>query len=269
VLDIDSRELKVNAIDWLKARWLSAGIESGDTVLLHSNVVRTLGLLKRNGYKPSVDIILESFIQAVDGNGTVLFPLFNFDFASGITFDIRATKSQMGAITEAARNYPKAVRTGHPIYSFSAIGALANKFERLDNVSGYGVDSPFGMLRELDGKIAVLDLVENNSMTFHHHVEEMMLVSYRYMKNFKADYIDQSGSKKKKSYSMYVRDLDKNVETELEPIGEKLWEASIYKGDYPNIETGLRVARANAIFDYVSNVISQGDALGNLYRIGR
>jgi aminoglycoside 3-N-acetyltransferase len=264
----DLRGLKVDAIEWLKARWLSAGIESGDVVLLHSNIVRTLGLLKRNGYKPSVDVILESFIQAVDENGTLLFPLFNFDFTSGVTFDVRTTKSHMGALTEAARNHPEAVRTGHPIYSFCAIGALANKFEALDNVSGYGVDSPFGMLRELDGKVVVLDIIENNSMTFHHHVEEMMLVSYRYMKNFKADYVDQSGYKKEKSYSIYVRDLDKNVETELEPIGEKLWEASIYKGDRPNNETGLRVARANAIFDYVSKVIAQGNALGNLYKIG-
>lgn len=258
----------MDGIEWLKERWLSAGIESGDVVLLHSNIVRTLGLLKRNGYKPSPEVILESFIQAVEENGTLLFPLFNFDFTNGITFDIRTTKSHMGALTETARNHPKAVRTGHPIYSFSAIGVLANKFEGLDNVSGYGVDSPFGMLREFDGKVAVLDINENNSMTFHHHVEEMNLVSYRYMKNFKADYVDQSGYKKEKSYSIYVRDLEKNVETDLEPIGEKLWEASIYKGDHPNNETGLRVARANMIFDHVSKIIAEGNALGNLFKIG-
>ncbi len=268
MLGIDLRELKLNAVEWLKKRWLSAGIKSEDFILLHSNIVRTLGLLKRNRYEPSVDIILESFMQAVGKNGTILFPLFNLDFIRGVTFDIRTTKSQMGALTEAARNHPKAIRTGHPIYSFCAIGKLANNFKGLDNVSGYGADSPFGMLRELDGKIAVLDIVENNSMTFHHHVEEMMLVSYRYMKNFEADYIDYNGFRKKKSYSIYVRDLDKNIETELKPIGDKLWEASIYKGDYPNIKTGLRLARANDIYDYVSNVIAQGNALGNLYKIG-
>ena len=258
----------MNALEWLKARWLSAGIEGGDIVLLHSNIVRTLGLLKRNGYEASVDIILESFIETLGKKGTLLFPLFNFNFTRGITFDIRSTTSQMGALTEAARNHPKAVRTGHPIYSFCAIGALASKFEGLDNVSGYGVNSPFGILRELDGKVAVLDICENNSMTFHHHVEEMMLVSYRYMKNFEADYIDHSGFRKRKSYSIYVRDLDKEVETNLEPIGAELWKASIYKGDPPNSGTGLRIARANAIFEYVRCVISQGRALGNLYRIG-
>lgn len=258
----------MNAVNWLKKRWLSAGVEEGDTLLLHSNIMRTLGVLRRNGYKPSAKAILESFIQSVGEQGTLVFPLFNFDFRSGVQFDIRTSKSHMGALTEEARNHPNAVRTGHPIYSFCAIGKHASKFEGLDNVSGYGADSPFAMLRELDGKIAVLDIIENGSMTFHHHVEEMMLVNYRYMKYFEGDYIDRNGSKTKKSYSIYVRDLDSKVETNLEPIGVKLWEASIYKGDLPNTETGLRIASANEVFEFVSNVIAEGNALGNLYEIG-
>ena len=262
------REHKLEALEWLKNRWLSAGIESGDILLTHSNIIRTLGTLKRNGFEPSAEIILESFIQSVGEKGTLLFPLFNYDFTRGVTFDIRTTKSQMGALTEAARNHPNAVRTGHPIYSFCAIGEHAIKFEGLDNISGYGADSPFGILRELDGKIAVLDIVENDSMTFHHYVEEMMLVTYRYFKYFKADYIDSDGLKTRKSYSIYVRDLEKKVETNLEPIGNKLWEASIYKGDLPHTETGLRIARANDVYDFVSSVIIEGNALGNLYQIG-
>ncbi len=258
----------MKAIEWLKLRWLSAGIQSGDIVLLHSNVMRTLLLLKRNGFQPSVDIILESFIQAVGKNGTLIFPLFNFDFTKGVTFDIRSTKSHMGSLTEKARKHPNSVRTGHPIYSFSIIGALANKFKSVDNVSAYGVDSPFGILRELDGKIAVLDLVENDSMTFYHHVEEMRSVPYRYMKNFTGDYINLNGTKLEKTYSIYVRDLEEKVQTDVEPIGKKLWKASIYIGDYPKIRTGLRIARANEVFDYVSNIIDTGEAFGNLYKKG-
>ena len=258
----------METIEWLKSRWLSAGIDCGDLVLLHSNIIRTLGLMKRNGFQPSTDIILESFIQTVGEDGTLLFPLFNFDFTSGITFDMNTSKSHMGGLTEAVRNHPNAVRTGHPVYSFCAIGAHSHKFKDVDNVSGYGADSPFGILRELDGKVAVLDIVENNSMTFHHHVEEMMSVPYRYMKNFTGAYVDLNGLKLEKTYSIYVRDLDAKVQTELEPIGKKLWEASIYKGDSPNIDTGLRVAHANAVFEYVSNVIVSGDALGNLYKVG-
>ena len=105
----------MDAIEWLKSRWSSSGIENGDVVLLHSNVMRTLGLLKRNGFKPSVDTILESFIQDVGEKGTLLFPLFNFDFISGVNFDIHTSKSHMGALTEAARKHKNSVRTGHPV----------------------------------------------------------------------------------------------------------------------------------------------------------
>ena len=257
----------MDAVKWLKERWLSVGIENGDTLLIHSNIIRTLGILKRNGYEPSADLVLKSFINVVGEKGTVLFPLFNFEFTKGVTFDMRNTKSQMGSLTEAARNHPNSVRTGHPIYSFCAIGKHASKFKMLDNVSGYGADSPFGILRNLRGKIAVLDIVENESMTFYHHVEEMMMVPYRYMKYFEADYIDSNGFKTKKTYSIYVRDLEKKVKTNLEPIGNKLWEANIYKGNLPNIETGLRIARASEVYDFASSVIAEGNALGNLYRI--
>ena len=109
----------MNAVNWLKKRWLSAGIEQGDTLLLHSNIRRTLGVLRRNGYEPSANAILESFIQSVGEQGTLVFPLFNFDFTSGVQFDIRTSKSHMGALTEEARLHPNAVRTGHQFIHFA------------------------------------------------------------------------------------------------------------------------------------------------------
>ena len=73
----------MNTVEWLKKRWLSVGIEKGDTLLLHSNIIRTLGIIRRNGYELSVNAILESFVQSVGKQGTLLFPLFNFDFTNG------------------------------------------------------------------------------------------------------------------------------------------------------------------------------------------
>lgn len=58
-------------------------------------------------------------------SGTLLFPSFNFEFTESVPFDIKTTPSHMGALTEAARMHSQAIRTGHPIYSFAAIGAAA------------------------------------------------------------------------------------------------------------------------------------------------
>ncbi|MGA9075436.1 MAG: hypothetical protein WB368_15075, partial [Candidatus Sulfotelmatobacter sp.] len=54
------------------------------------------------------------------------------------------------------------------------------------NFSGDGADSPFGILHKEGGKIAVLDLPDQQSMTFHHYVEESLSVDYRFHKRFSA-----------------------------------------------------------------------------------
>ncbi len=115
----------------------------------------------------------------------------------------------MGALTEVDRLHPQAIRTGHPIYSFAAIGFAAEQFKAIDNFSGYGSDSPFAVLRNMGGRIGVLDLPDQNSMTFYHHVEEMVGVDYRYHKHFTGDYTDYSGRTMVKSCGLFVRDIKK------------------------------------------------------------
>ena len=119
-------------IDELKTRWLDSGIEPGDTVLIHSNIKRTLLECRRAGFSATPQDILNSFLHAVGAKGTILLPLFNFDFAKGSPFDIRSTQSQMGALTEIGRLSSDCVRTGHPIYSFGAIGHKSKEFENVD-----------------------------------------------------------------------------------------------------------------------------------------
>ena len=72
------------------------------------------------------------------------------------------------ALTEIARKRNGAVRTGHPIYSFAVLGQEKKLFDRLINDSGYGDNSPFALIHNLNGKIASLDLDDQNSMTFYH-----------------------------------------------------------------------------------------------------
>ncbi len=245
----------------LADNWRRCGIESGDVVLVHSSLKRTL-----QAYDTTPEEVFRSFLDAVGPSGTVLFPLFNFDFTKGVPFDIRTTPSQMGALTETARRHPNAVRSGHPIYSFAVIGLHARHFD-VDNLSGYGADSPFAILRQLDGKIGVLDLEDQNSMTFYHHVEEMHGVSYRFHKPFIGQYTDQGGVTGVRTYSLFVRDLDKGVTTDVNPMSELLWESGLYQGDRPKQGVGLRTISAQALYSAVSSVIEADRALGLLYSI--
>ena len=255
-------------VEEMAQSWQLAGLAHGDTVLLHSNIKRTLQRCRDAGMDASPRHILDSFLCALGPHGTLLLPLFNFDFTTGVPFDIRHSPSHMGALTEMGRQHPDGVRTGHPIYSFVAIGRHADRFKNVNNSSAYGADSPFGMLRVLDAKIAVLDLEDQHSMTFYHHVEEVKQVPYRYHKAFSGDYTDAHGKTTHQTYSIYVRDLAQGVLTHVNPAGECLWRAGLYKGDRPLVDAGLRVIRASDMFDCVAGIIDRGEALGTLYTVG-
>jgi aminoglycoside 3-N-acetyltransferase len=257
------------AIEGLAADWRRAGVEPGDSLLLHSNLKRTLRRAIKIWGRVGPQDVLESFLTAVGSTGTLLLPLFNFSFTNGEPFDICTTVSEMGALTEAGRLDRRAVRTGHPIYSFAVIGAAAERCRGLANSSGYGSDSPFGLLRALDGKIGVLDLPDQNSMTFYHHVEEMLGVDYRYHKRFRGTYVDASGVASERDYAIFVRDVARGVETHVDPMGELLWLKGLYRGDRPNENTGLRTIRVRAMFEAVAEVIRTGHARGLLYLEGK
>lgn len=259
--------MSTNVIDTLAEGWRASGVERGDTLLVHSNIKRTLLACRRSGSPVSAEIILDSFLAALGPDGTLLLPLFNFDFTKGVPFDIRNTPSQMGSMTEAGRVRAGTVRTGHPIYSFAALGAQAHRFSAVDNVSAFADDSPFGILRGLDGRIAVLDLEEFDSMTFVHHVEEVKRVAYRYFKDFIGPYVDVEGNTTTRTYRLHVRDVAKGVITTVNPAGELMWAEGLYRGCRPGIETGLRTIKAADVFRFVSRLIDESRALGNLYAI--
>jgi aminoglycoside 3-N-acetyltransferase len=250
----------------LTYQWRAAGINTGDVVLIHSNISRTIRSWRKQGIQLDPQSLLESFISAVGESGTVVLPLFNFDFPKTASFDIRNTPSQMGALTEAARLDPRSVRTGHPIYSFAAIGAQAGEFRNVDNFSGYAGDSPFGILRKLGGKIGVLDLPDQSSMTFYHHVEEMNEVPYRYHKTFTGRCTDEHGVAKEKTYGLFVRNLENNVLTHVDPAGDLMWESGLYRGHRPGDGPGFRTVDANAMFDFVTDIIDSGRAENLLFR---
>jgi aminoglycoside 3-N-acetyltransferase len=196
-----------------------------------------------------------------------VLPLFNFGFCSGIAFDIRTTPSEMGALTEAARVRGETVRTGHPVYSFAVLGKRKDIFRGIDNFSGYGDESPFGILHKEGGRIGVLDLPDQQSMTFYHYVEESMSVNYRFHKRFSGLYTDFDGVTRQRTYGLFVRKTDEGVVTHVDPMGEQLWSKGLYSGDRPGLNYGLRVIDAMSLYQEVANVIRQGKARGLLYEI--
>ena len=253
----------------LARQWRDAGLAPGETLLLHSSLRRATRAVARAGGEvaTAAEVVLDSILEALGPEGTLLLPLFNFDFTTGVAFDMRTTPSRMGALTEAGRLRPGAVRTGHPIYSFAVLGRRADAFRGVENFSGYGADSPFALLRGMGGRIGVLDLPDQHSMTFYHHVEEMKAAPWRYHKTFEGDYIGADGGRSRRRFGLFVRDLERGVITDVDAMGERLWSRGLYRGDRPGEVGGLRLIDADALFNATAEVIDQGRAEGLLYRL--
>ncbi len=115
--------------------------------------------------------------------------------------------------------------------------------------AAYERNSVFGKLRDLDGKIMVIGLSYNNSMTFFHHIEQMEGVDYRFLKQFTGEVTDWDGTTKVDTFEMLVRDIDKGVKTMVDPMGELMEKAGVIKPKKIG-EADVKLMKANDVYAF-------------------
>ena len=221
------------------------GVKKGDTLLIHSSY-KSFG-----GVDGGPQTVINALLEVLGEEGTLLMPTFNFDFCKGADWDVRETPSQMGFMTNLVRTDPRAKRVFHPIYSFAVIGKYAEAFGALRYKSSYGATSAFAKLCRLDGKIMVIGLSYNDSMTFFHHIEELQGVDYRYLKDFTGKITDWDGNTTENTYQMLVRDLDMGVRTMVDPMGALLEKVEISKVRKIG-EADVKLMKANEVFEFTA-----------------
>ncbi len=221
------------------------GVDAGDALLVHSSY-KSFG-----GVEGGPQTVIDALLHVLGIEGTLIMPAFNFDFCKGEPWDVRHTPSHMGIITELVRQDPRSLRVFHPIYSFSIIGKQAEFLTKERYKSSYERYSVFGKLRQLDGKIMVIGLRYNDSMTFFHHVEELEGVDYRYLKAFTGMVTDENGQTYEDSFQMLVRDIDQGVETMVDPMGNLAEEKGIIKSQKIG-EAAVKLMKANDIYEFTA-----------------
>jgi aminoglycoside 3-N-acetyltransferase len=236
------------------------GIEEGDTLLVHSSY-KSFGLV--DGGPQTVIRALEA---ALGAEGTLIMPTFNFDFTQGKPWDVRKTRSKMGALTELVRMDPRAKRVFHPFYSFAVLGKHAEMLGSLRYKSSYERNSVFGKLRDLDGKIMVIGLSYNDSMTFFHHIEQMEGVDYRFLKQFTGQVTDENGNTYTDTFEMLVRDVDKGVRTMVDPMGALMEKAGIIKIRKIG-EADVKLMKATEVYEFTAREMKRDPHL--LYYIDK
>jgi aminoglycoside 3-N-acetyltransferase len=170
-------------IDSLTEQFAACGLAAGQTALVHSS-------MSKMGWITGGPVaVIQALLRVLTPSGTLMMPTHtaaNTDPAHwqhppvpeswwsvihqhSPAFDPAITPTrEMGAIAELFRTWPGALRSGHPIGSFAALGVnaayLTTNHELLEM---FGDRSPIGKLYELDGYILLLGVNHSNNTSLH------------------------------------------------------------------------------------------------------
>lgn len=178
------------------------GIETGDTLLVHSSLSK-IGYLDE-GPKTLVDAL----IDVIGEEGNLLMPtspnnVYQLNYIQNTPFfDVLNSPSKTGAITEYFRTLNGCKRSLHPTEPISALGPLADDLtkDHFNQLTPYNSNSPFYKVAQMGGKILYIGVTLDNAGTSLHlqedAVDEFKFPVY-YHEIFEFDVIDEDGVKHK------------------------------------------------------------------------
>lgn len=217
--------------EWLDSRnW----IHEGDCVYVVSDVLELAKFYRERGERLSLDELIDGLQQAVGNEGTLLFPTFNWDFCKGVSFDYRKTPVRTGALSKTALKRADFKRTAHPLYSFAVWGGKQKEMLENDSADSFGPGTIFEMMYNRNARILAIGLPALQGVSYVHHVEQMVGVPYRYNKEFIGDYVDAEGVCSRRTYRMYVRDLEMDPRhiNGFQPLEELMRSQRLIQTDY-------------------------------------
>ncbi|MCD6361753.1 MAG: AAC(3) family N-acetyltransferase [Armatimonadetes bacterium] len=135
------------------------GIEPGDRLIVHSSL-RSLGWVEGAAHT-----VVEALLAAVFPGGTVAVPTHTRPMP---VMDLRTAACHTGAIPNALRIRPDAVRSPDPTHSVAAVGPdAAWVCAGHPRATALGVDSPFDRLARMGAKILLLGVTHTTNSTIH------------------------------------------------------------------------------------------------------
>jgi aminoglycoside 3-N-acetyltransferase len=178
-------------IDRFTSVLAALGIRAGDAVLVHSDLrdlVRLADAGELTGESDARGFLLRAFdsalMNAVGDSGTICVLGTYSDYARfAKPFDLKHSvpDAQYGAYNRYLFDQGTACRSLNPLAGFLAKGAKAGWICEHISAYGYGPNTPWARLVELDGKMLFWG-VDLRNMTFVHHVEQLVGVPHLYHK---------------------------------------------------------------------------------------
>ena len=127
-------------------------IKKGEIILLSSDVIKLICVCRENNEIFNPNKFIDSIIDKIGIDGTLIFPTYNWDFCNGTTFDYNNNISKTGSLSNVALKRKDFTRTLHPIYSHAVYGRDREYLCSVNNKSAFGPDSLFAYLHEKKAK---------------------------------------------------------------------------------------------------------------------
>jgi aminoglycoside 3-N-acetyltransferase len=148
----------------------SLGVRAGDLLVVHSSLSSFGG-----NVEGGADAVVDALLASVSPNGSVFVPTFNY---AQLPFDPAMTPSLTGAISEALRRRPEALRSRQPTHPWSGIGPAAREvLEGHEQATPFGRGSPIWRLWERDARVLLLG-VDHRANSMIHVAEESLDLPY-------------------------------------------------------------------------------------------
>lgn len=155
------------------------GLRAGETVFVHSTLSRI------GNVEGGAAAVVEALLEVLGDAGTLAVPTIPYRgsmrayLEAAQPFDVQATPSLMGAISEAVRRHPRAVRSREPSHPVAAIGAQADFLIREHQQSRSPCDehSPYYRLKAVEAWYLMLG-VDFHACTLLHGAEEIARVPF-------------------------------------------------------------------------------------------
>ncbi|MFC1856979.1 AAC(3) family N-acetyltransferase [Thermodesulfobacteriota bacterium] len=217
----------------------SLGITKGSIVSLKTDL-RWLGPFEHPDPAMILNAHFDALCELVDlAVGTIVVPtgctsLCNTDKI----FNPDETPSEVGALTEFIRKQQGAVRSFHPFVSYAAIGKDAEAICGDAARHAFGPETPHKRLVDMNALEISIGLHPMKTCSLVHHIELVMGVPYRYVKEFVHPVL-RDGILRREPFYMYVwyrdcdifRDDNKKIFDHFIKSGNKIKQASLGSGN--------------------------------------
>lgn len=187
-------------------------------------------------------------LQAVVGEmGTIVMPVFNWDYCRDGYFNLETTPSQCGVLTEFFRTMPGVLRSATPPWcTFCVWGERAQEIVQINGSSAFGSDGITQYLYDNNCRYVVIGCPLNDAVIHTHWLEEMFEVPYRYWKQFRGK-IETAGLIMDDVSYMYARPQTGEIDIDTTPLTDVFQETD--KVSTYNI--GFGAVRSFLVKDYV------------------